>query len=874
MNRRLPLVGLGLALAASACTAAITPLADGTSAPRSMALLCVLADGTQAALDNPACTDSRLYALVGGGSKGTLALATVAGKRWYDQDKSIPGYTPLMLAGPPAAIAVSPATQEALVLVPTAGVLQRVDLANVRKGKLSIKATLPIGVRAADLVLTDEADPRVVLSDPESQQVLAATLASVQSGVAPAWQASAVAGSPGDLAWVPGANQLWVGHVRHGYVSVLGGPGLQPVSTPLSLLPACRNGLDDDADGKTDRDDSGCDHENDESEAGPETAGLCANGLDDDADGQTDADDAGCQPAVAGARTAADACRNGVDDDGDGATDYPADAGCSGWGDGSESSDNPGCANGLDDDADGLTDGAEAACQADPTGSEYGPTPPLAGVLPACSNALDDDDDGLADLADPDCYNGRSAAEVGANRSPGTLLTASLDGQYVVVVDRSARLAQVVEVNTLSWLWPLPGTQQPWLRPSALDAAQRIRGAQLAALPLSVAPMLHDGRQAVAIGQAGGSVQVLRLEAEAVQVATQTEPAKPATLGIHLLTSLDLSSDPSAVASAAGLAELRLGTKAVDLASTIPSRYAALAPTRSAGAGVTLSADSSSHRTEIWRLTYEAEVPGSARSTGHFVRRDQLLDRSADFCTMGVVAGDWLVIELPACGGAPKQTVRYPISAVAAETLTLQDAGTLDVAVTADNQLGFDPAVRTSVALPDPTCLAAHGVTYAVRSGGWLVSGSRTGLLSRRDSRDGLCADGDAPFLTAARAQEAALADPAVLPACPMTDPTLDAALVASPLQHPVFSVQLRPGCTRVADGSGALVTKLLPSIRDAQWAFVVSARLQPITFNLGSAPVVLQSAAPLSRLYALDQGSGGLLGMSIAGRALELSLE
>lgn len=865
---------VALVLGGTACTASITPPADGTSAPRSMALVCVLADGTQAELSNAGCTDSRLYALVGGGSKGTLALATVAGKRWYDQDKAIPGYTPLMLVGPPAAIAVSAATQEALVLVPTAGVVQRVDLADVRKGKLAVKATVQLGFRAADLVLTDEAQPRVVLSDPEQGRLVAAPLAEVQASDAPVWQPVAVGGSPSDLAWVSAASQLWVGHVRHGYVSVLGGAGLQPVSAPLSLLPACRNGLDDDGDGVIDRADSGCDHENDDSEAGPEQGPLCNNGADDDADGQTDSADAGCQPPLPGALLLADACRNGVDDDGDGQTDYPADGGCSGWGDATEASENPGCANGDDDDDDGLTDGADPQCTGNPAGSEFGEQAGTAPEPPACSNGDDDDGDGLADLLDPDCYNRRSAAEVGADRSPGTLLTASLDGQWVVVVDRSARLAQVVDVNGLDWLWPVPGATAPWLRPSALDAVQRVRGAQLPALPLSVAPLLHDGRQAVAIGQAGGSVQILRLQSEAAVAAMDTAPAQPGVTGVHVLTSLDLATDPSAVASVAGLAELRLGTKGVDLGSTIPSRYAALAPTRSSGAGVTLTEDSNSHRSEVWRLTYEAELPGTARSVGHFVRRDQLLDQTADYCALGVLPGDWLLVEVPACGTAPAQTVRYPIAAVRAEALTVQaSGGTLDVAVTADNQQSFDPTVRTPVELPQPNCFAPHGVRYSVRSGGWLVSGARTGLLSRRESRDGLCRD-DTPFLNAARAQEPIPKDPAVLPPCPMTELALDASLVPSPLQHPVFSVQLRPGCIKVADGTGALVTKLLPSIRDAQWAFAIGARLQPVTYNLGAAPVVLQSAAPLARLYALDQGSGGLLGMSISNRSLELSLE
>ena len=60
----------------------------------------------------------------------------------------------------------------------------------------------------------------------------------------------------------------------------------------------CRNGLDDDGDGKIDQADPGCADANDADETDPEVLPECANGLDDDGDGATDwPDDPECQAA-------------------------------------------------------------------------------------------------------------------------------------------------------------------------------------------------------------------------------------------------------------------------------------------------------------------------------------------------------------------------------------------------------------------------------------------------------------------------------------------------------------------------------------------------------------------------------------------------
>ncbi|MCX5743153.1 MAG: PPC domain-containing protein [Proteobacteria bacterium] len=118
----------------------------------------------------------------------------------------------------------------------------------------------------------------------------------------------------------------------------------------------CSDGMDNDADGKTDfPDDPGCTSADDDSEDSA-AAAQCSDGRDNDNDGKTDyPDDPGCSapnqddevddcPSGPGCA----ACGNGVDDDGNGLTDYPNDPGCSSAGDNSEATVDPiACGAGL-----------------------------------------------------------------------------------------------------------------------------------------------------------------------------------------------------------------------------------------------------------------------------------------------------------------------------------------------------------------------------------------------------------------------------------------------------------------------------------------------------------------------------------------------
>ncbi len=118
----------------------------------------------------------------------------------------------------------------------------------------------------------------------------------------------------------------------------------------------------------------------------------CTGGVDEDADGDTDCDDTDCATDV----LCLAACANAVDDDLDGWTDLddPGCADATGTDEGGYGSDS--CNDGADDDGDGWTDADDPECTV-ATASEW----PSAEAN--CGDGLDEDGDGDADCDDGDC---------------------------------------------------------------------------------------------------------------------------------------------------------------------------------------------------------------------------------------------------------------------------------------------------------------------------------------------------------------------------------------------------------------------------------------------------------------------------------------
>ena len=121
----------------------------------------------------------------------------------------------------------------------------------------------------------------------------------------------------------------------------------------------------------------------------------CDDGLDNDADGRTDSADPGCANPDDQDERGTTACDDGADNDNDAMADYPADSGCTGPHDTDETG--PGaCADGVDNDGDLAADGSDPGCSGSSDPSERGSS--------ACDDGADNDDDGHADYpVDPGC---------------------------------------------------------------------------------------------------------------------------------------------------------------------------------------------------------------------------------------------------------------------------------------------------------------------------------------------------------------------------------------------------------------------------------------------------------------------------------------
>jgi hypothetical protein len=859
------------------CSTSTAPVLSGVLGARSVALVCAQAGGLA---DAVGCSnDSAVLALVGGGSRGTVSLARPGQPAWVDLDRSVPGYTPLRVDGIPTALVVDPPSKSAFAAIAVSAVRQvaRLDLAQLSANRMAVLDRAPLAFEPTDLLVIRRGDASwLVVTDPEGGRLWVTAVAGFSASAQ--WTPWQVGGSPASLAWLPGKKQLWVGHLHHPFVSVVDAESGALVGAPIPLDDACRDGLDNDGDGQTDRADRGCDRPDDRSERDPELGALCSNGQDDDEDGQTDADDAACKGlATAAGLGRADACRDGLDNDGDGQTDYPDDAGCTGYGDSTEASERSACQDGVDDDGDGLTDAGDPDCA---TGtSEWQVLPatdglPVAAKLP-CANGEDDDGDGQTDLADGDCFNRSSGTEAGADRSPAARIAVSSDERVVACAHQGRGEVLFLDVATRSVLLPVRGATTPFVRTSRLDERDGVRGLALGAPATALAAVQMGGKPAIAIATTPGGLVIATLGGD---------DAGP--------VAIQLTASSSQVATSIARPSLLVGGSAVDLGASVPPRYASLGPLRTettaAGTsfyGILPSADATAHRTEQWRVTYQGELPGSPSQRGSWRGPARLHDAQADFCSLGVVAGDLVLLPPSGLPGCPAKTIRVAIAEVHADTLVLDPSSAAeDAVVTADNQYAIDlassPTWATAATLPPPACRRDGGVVYAVRAAEWLVSGSRTGILSRRPARDGSCSGLPTDELGGARVREPRLqltvdGKPERPTACPYSGGTVPAVFAAEPMASPLFaSLQIVPGCRNTSLSGGQPGVQVLPSLRDMTWVFNVTAGFQPRRTAVGSAPLSIQSGPNLKRAYVVDGGSGVLYSVDLATGAVATTLQ
>lgn len=260
-------------------------------------------------------------------------------------------------------------------------------------------------------------------------------------------------------------------------------------------------------------------------------------------------------------------------------------------------------------------------------------------------------------------------------------------------------------------------------------------------------------------------------------------------------------------------------------------------PCDEAGQGIQIEQDYPWQSTnETWTVTYEGTIPGTVRPRGNLEGTNEVLDRSADFCALGVQPGDRFALVTPATKATPETEcgredgeLSWPIAEVFRDHLVLAEP------------FGLDPAA----------CGLDAWVDYRIRTDGvWTVVGTESGFLHDVVvDEDGRCVN-------------AADADPRRIARAPECDPGDDDP--ACRFTNITMSFQMVRG---VGDNGRPLATEL-----DTSWTFTTTNALDPLAIAVGSLPSAVRYLPVRDSLFVVDPVDGGLVEVSVTSLARERS--
>jgi len=678
------------------------------------------------------------------------------------------------------------------------------------------------------------------------------------------------------------------------------------VVSEAGLAPQCRDGLDNDGDGLTDKGDLDC------------------RGLDDDDEGPTTGETRTKPPAAGPSFEGAPSCNNAIDDDGDGATDFPEDLACADADDDGELL--PECDDGIDQDGDGLTDMADESCYAPwntlenqgPVDGPYHPTFIDGGAFGHFVYVLDER---LGEIAVFDVASGTlQRIDVNAADANPPALTSVDFGDFAGEVKEHLAIPvvrppalhrqgikniQITETNASSLS---SGRLRGELWDRIIEVAAGESAASVSLTPNSAEwkpsfcaptptdkcaqPALDDATWFAFGANLDGGIQLV----EAIRRGTPThrlaQRVTEPSLRVHDITAPRLTRR-GALVNARGEPQIGLPFVGAALEEILEERVTGETPTRLRRFGIWPAADYEETPNETWTLTYQGKIPSANGALGRVVDGSHFADANARFCEVGVAPGDILQFEVPVAGVDPVLVHTLPVVAgdVTCPTRAPESA-LVEVSVTevGMSTLAFDPAsarlrplmpvldlaaieaqrlslracrdaleaIDETLGLPDN--LAAHAdlspaelpatTTYAVRGAEWVFVGSRSGFLHRQrwNRATGTCAVDDTldPRLVG-RASEVpgAVGKYATCPpqaAQLQADTVLELSPVSGRTINPSFGIDIFPACDVLADGTIAPV----PSQQDTAFTFVVTGPQQ------GSALSIANSIA-LMRVPLLD---------------------
>jgi hypothetical protein len=672
------------------------------------------------------------------------------------------------------------------------------------------------------------------------------------------------------------------------------------------LVAQCRDGLDNDGDGKADREDPDC------------------KDRDDDDEGTTSGAERVAVAPAAPAFDGAAPCANGVDDDGDGMTDYPDDAACADADDDGELQ--PQCDDGIDNDGDGQSDLADPSCysatqlveQRLPSEGPFHPTFIDGGSYGRFAYVLDERLGEIAVFA----WSGTALTRVDVNAEnvdPPAIDTVPFDSFDSEVTERLAvpvvrppalhrqgkKNIQITDSNAF-------GLTNGRLRGETWERLLTAPEGESASVPLNqpsslwkpsvcaptptdrcVQPPLDDATWFAFGPNLDGRIQLIESIRRGVPVHRLAQRTTDLSLRTHGVSAPRLSRRTTLV-NARGEPQVGLPFVGAALEEVLVERVDDESPQRVRRYGVWPPADLEEAPTETWTVTYEGAIPGANGRLGHLADDTTFVDANATFCESGVTVGDRVQLEVPVASVDPALVHTLEVTLKDGRKCPTREAKTalVEVSITAVGMtsLTLDPSsARLRPQLPELDLVALEtsglskracndavkaldetlgladklvasedfaaaalppALTYAVRAKDWVIVGTRSGFLHRQkwNRATSACEVDETldPRLTG-RATEVADAvskyETCPPPAAQLAeDRVTSLAPAAGRFVNPSFELDIFPACS--VDTQGVITP--VASQQDTSFSFVVTGPQQ------GSALTVSDSVL-ITRVPLLD---------------------
>ena len=652
------------------------------------------------------------------------------------------------------------------------------------------------------------------------------------------------------------------------------------------LVPACRNGLDDDGDDLVDALDPDCHDRDDDDESDATGAARVT------------------RPTAAPAFDGAAPCDDGIDNDGDGQTDFPADLACASADDNGEL--RPQCDDGIDNDNDGQSDLDDESCYSpyqlseiqNPTEGPFHPTFIDGGDFGRFVYVADERTGEIAVFA----WDGTTLSRVSVHATDATapVLTSvpfdSFSSEPTetgsVPATRSPALHRqgvknilITETNVSALsagrlrgeLWDrliaASGDASPSVSLTPNSAEWKPQRCAPTPTDTCVQPALDDATWLAFGPNLDGRVQLIEAIRRGTPVHRLAQRTTDLSQRTHDISTPRLSLRGRLI-NARGEPQVGLPFIGGALEEELVARVADESPARFRRFGVWAPADLETALNEAWSVSFEGIIPQTAGRLGVFSDATTFADPNARFCELGVAAGDWLQLTVPVSGTDPELVhavtvtledgrtcptvaaetaiIEVPIAEVGMSTLSL-DTTTLrlrplrpvldtdaisaqgiprracEEALTAlDDTLGLPENLRLVTGFATTKLPAT--LTYNVRSADWIVFGTRSGFLHRQrwDRATSTCLiDDTLDSRVVGRLSEVADATTKYATCPPSTDALGFAAVdeIADPdtrFFNPSFGLDIFPACTR--DGQTTTGTIVaVPSQQDTVFTFTVT---------------------------------------------------